>query len=118
VPEPTAIDRVPFVQARRRALAATAGVVLLAALLVRRTVVLAAGGGDTRFAVIPFLAVGALCVGAWFVLGRMWRRIADLRPLTLPVDAGLGALRGAPEDDPAPGRHLTLGGEIEGPTRW
>lgn len=118
MPAPTAIDRVPFVHARRRAGAASFAVVVLAALLVRKTVLLAAQDGARPFAAIPFLALGVLCVLGWLVLGRLWRRVADLRPLTLPVDAGLGALRGAPQDDPAPGRHLTLGGEIEGPTRW
>lgn len=114
----TAVDRVPYLRARRIARAATAAFAVLAAVLARAVLVLADAGGISPVAVLPFLALCVVCIAAWFVLGRLWRRVGDLRPVVLPVDAGSGALQGSPERDAADGHHRSLSGEVEPPTRW
>ncbi|KRD45085.1 hypothetical protein ASE38_13920 [Cellulomonas sp. Root930] len=114
----TAVDRVPFLRARRVARAASVGFLLLAGFLARSIAVLTGLEGVSPVAILPFLALCVVCVVAWFVLGRLWRRVGDLRPATLPVDAGDGALQGAPERDGPEGGHLSLRGEVDPPRRW
>jgi hypothetical protein len=114
----TAVDRVPYLRARRIARTATVGFAVLAAGQARLLALLASSGGTSPVAVLPFLGLCVVILLAWFVLGRLWRRVGDLRPVILPVEAGAGALRGAPEQDAAEGRHLSLSGDVEPPTRW
>jgi hypothetical protein len=114
----TAVDRVPYLHARRLARAATVGFLLSAGFLARTIAVLAGLEGISPVAILPFLALCALGIVAWFVLGRLWRQVADLRPVTLPVDAGDGALQGAPERDGPEGGHLSLRGGLDPPSRW
>lgn len=112
------MDRVPYLRARRHARAATLLVLLLVGFLARTVAVLAGLEGISPVAILPFLTLCVVCIVAWIVLGRLWRRSAALRPVTLSVDAGDGALQGAPERDGPEGGHLSLRGEVEPPTRW
>ncbi|WP_315096842.1 hypothetical protein [uncultured Cellulomonas sp.] len=108
----------PYLAARRRARGATVAFLLPAAVLARSITVLGGLDGAAPVAVLPFLALCGLCVVGWFVLGRLWRRVGDLRPVTLSIEAGDGALQGTPERDGASGSHLSLSGEVAPPTRW
>ena len=114
----TAVDRVPYLRARRIARVATAGFALVAAGQARLLAILASSDGASPIAVLPFLGLCVVLLLAWFVLGRLWRRVGDLRPAVLPIESGAGALQGAPEQDAAEGHHLSLSGGVEPPTRW
>lgn len=113
-----AVDRVPYVRARWVARVATVAFAVVAVILGRAVAVLVGTGGMSPIAVLPFLMLCVVGVLAWVVLGRLWRRVGDLRPVVLPVDAGAGALQGAPERDAADGHHQSLSGEVAPPTRW
>ena len=115
---PVAVDRVPYLAARRRARVASVAFLVPAAILARSIAVLGGLDGVAPVAILPFLALCGLCVVGWFVLGSLWRQVADLRPVTLPLDAGDGALQGAPERDGPTSGHLSLRGEIDPPRRW
>ncbi|KQR16213.1 hypothetical protein ASF78_01990 [Cellulomonas sp. Leaf334] len=108
----------PYVRARWVARGASVGFTVLAVILARAVAVLVGTGGMAPLAMLPFLALCTVAVLGWIVLGRLWRRVGDLRPVVLPVDAGAGALQGAPERDAADGHHRSLSGELEPPTRW
>lgn len=114
----TAVDRVPYLRARWIARAATLGFAVAAGIQARLIAILASAGAASPIALLPFLGLCVVCVLAWFVLGRLWRRVGDLRPVVLPVGAGTGALQGSPERDAGEGHHRSLSGEVEPPTRW
>ena len=110
-------DLVEYHRLRRRARLATLAFLLLAARLVYLLMTLVSGPA-APLAFVPFLALAVLAAVAWPVLGRLWRRSAAHRPVTLSINPGPGELRGVPELDQPSAPHIALSGEVDPPTRW
>ena len=114
-PAPT--DIVEHHRLRRHARLATLAFLLVGARLCYVLLVLVRGPSKP-FAMVPFLGLAVLAAIAWPVLGRLWRRSAAHRPVTLSINPGPGELRGVPELDEPSGPHISLSGRVDPPTRW
>ena len=98
--------------------ASLASAVVVGYLALATGVALLQPGGPDPFGVIALLLLAGVLVVSWYVLGRLWRRSYQARPVTLSTDPTPGEIYGMPELDEAPKPHRGLSGEEIPPTRW
>ncbi|MGV8977546.1 MAG: hypothetical protein ACOH17_05830 [Cellulomonas sp.] len=115
--QPTPVDRVAYLQLRRRARVASGSFLVVGVWLFYRMARLASGPTNP-LAIIPFLALAALGVLASVVLRRMWRHSFAARPVTLRLDPDTGEFVDPAAAEEPPRRHRTFTGEAQPPQRW
>ena len=55
---------------------------------------------------------------AGLLLWWAWRRVAEVRPVVLPLDVSVADAVGIPELESEPRPHLGLSGRVDAPRRW
>lgn len=113
-------DRVRYRRRRWAARLLTAAVVVHQTVLVVQVVARATDPApDVRATAawgLYLLGVSSLLAGP--LLWWAWRRVAEVRPVVLPLDVSAAAAVGVPELESEPGPHLGLSGVVEPPRRW
>lgn len=113
-------DRLEHRRRRRTALLLTAAVCGHQALLVADMMARVTSDSDDlrKSAAWLFFLLGVTSILAGMLLWWAWRRVVEVRPVVLPIDATVAEAVGVSELESAPRPHLGLSGQVELPRRW
>lgn len=113
-------DREEHRKRRRTARLLTVAVCGHQTLLVADMVARATSDSDDlrRSAAFVFFLLGVTSILLGMLLWWAWRRVADVRPVVLHLDATVAEAVGIPELESQPRPHLGLSGQVEPPRRW
>ncbi|GCD21898.1 hypothetical protein ACFO3K_02130 [Cellulomonas algicola] len=113
-------DREEHRKRRRTAWLVTVAVCGHQALLVGDMVVRATSDSEElrKSAAFVFFLLGVTSILFGLLVWWAWRRVVEVRPVVLPLDATVAEAVGIPELESTPRPHLSLTGQVELPRRW